>query len=87
MERDLKEVVGTLMLALSGARISRGEAADLAFEADGDLMAALNEAYITLLEYAYDCDAGVRKPLRPEMRSKLQHSLDEIVRLSDAIAK
>ena len=84
MEGDLKEVVGALMCVLGGEKISRGEVEDLAFEADGELQIALNEAYIRLLEFAYDCDAGLdsQKP-SDDMRAALQHSLDEIIRCSD----
>lgn len=83
MQGDLKEVVGTLMRVLDGTRISREEVEELAFEAGGELRNALNEAYLRLLEYADDCDAGLKPPTRSEMRRKLQHSLDEIVRLAD----
>ena len=82
MEADLKEVVGTLMRALAGAKISREEIEDLAFDATGELRTALNQAYITLLEYAYDCDAGLNE-LQREIHAELQQSLDGIVRLSD----
>ena len=84
MEGDLKEVIGTLMRALDGGRISREEVEDLAFEAGGELQVALNEAYITLLEFAYDCDAGGNdQRLGDKMRAALQRSLDEIIRCSD----
>ena len=82
MEADLKEVVGTLMRALAGAKISGEEIADLAFDATGELQIALNQAYIALLGYAFDCDAGINE-LKREMHAELQQSLDEIVRLSD----
>src|SRR3954462_2372200 len=80
---DLKEVIGALMRALDGEKISRGEVEDLGFEADGELQIALNEAYIRLLEFAYDCDAGPGdQKLGDEMRAALQQSLDEIIRCS-----
>jgi hypothetical protein len=85
MEGDVKEVVGVLMRVLDGGNVSRGEVEDLAFEASGDLQTALNEAYIALLEFSYDCDAG-RDKLDAEMRSRLEHLLNEIVRLADPTA-
>jgi hypothetical protein len=84
MEGDLKEVIGALMGILGGAKISRAEVEDLAFEATGELQTALNQAYIKLLEFAYDCDAGLNdRNLGEEMRAGLQQSLDDVVRLSD----
>jgi hypothetical protein len=84
MGGDLKEVIGALMRALDGGKISRQEVEDLAFEAAGELQLALNEAYITLLEFAYDCDAGLTDQKRSEeMRAALQQTLDEIIRCSD----
>jgi hypothetical protein len=58
MERDVKEVIGALMRVLGGDEISREEVEELAFEASGDLQAALNEAYIKLLEFAFDRRRG-----------------------------
>jgi hypothetical protein len=84
VEGDIKEVIGVLMRVLAGGEISRGEVEDLAFEAEGELQAAVNEAYIKLLEFAYDRDArGNDHALDRQMRSALQQSLDEIVRLAD----
>jgi hypothetical protein len=84
LDGDLKEVVGTLMRVLGGEKISRREVEDLAFEANGELQLALNRAYIKLLEFAYDCDAGLRgQSLTDEMRAELQHCLREIVRCAD----
>jgi hypothetical protein len=80
MEGDLKEVVGTLIRALGGARISPAEVQDLAFDASGELQTTLNCAYVQLLEYAYDCDASLNEPLSDKMRLALQRSLDEIIR-------
>ena len=56
MHRDVKEIVGATMRALGGGEISRDEVMDLSFEADGELLAALNEAYIKLLEFAHDVE-------------------------------
>jgi hypothetical protein len=84
LDGDLKEVVGTLMRVLGGEKISRREVEDLAFGANGELQLALNRAYIKLLEFAYDCDAGLRgQSLTDEMRAELQHCLREIVRCAD----
>jgi hypothetical protein len=78
LDGDLKEVVGTLMRVLDGEEISPREVEDLAFQADGE------QAYIKLLEFAYDCDAGLRGPnLTDEMRAELQRCLEEIVRCTD----
>ena len=58
----------------------------MAFEATGELQVALNEAYIKLLELAYDCDAGLHDQRLSdecdEMQAALQQSLDEIIRCS-----
>ena len=84
MEGDLKEVIGALMRVLDGGEISREEVEDLAFEATGELQTALNQAYLTLLEFAYDCDAGLNDRKRSDqMRAALQQCLDEIIRCSD----
>ena len=84
MEGDLKEVIGALMRVLAGEKISREEVEDLAFEADGQLQVALNEAYVKLMEFAYDCDAGLKdQKLVDEMRAALQQCLDEIIRCAD----
>ncbi len=83
MERDLKEVVGVLMSALDGGRVSRAEVEDLQFEGDGELLAALNDAFIKLLELAFDQEAEPSGyTLDNQMRAELQKSLDVIVRLS-----
>jgi ribosome-binding factor A len=66
------------------ARFPARRVEDLAFEATGELQVALNEAYIKLLELAYDCDAGLHdQRLSDEMQAVLQQSLDEIIRCSD----
>jgi hypothetical protein len=84
MERDVKEVVGLLMRVLGGGRTSRAEVEDLGFHGAGNLQAALNEAYIKLLEFAFDCDAGQSvQPLDEKRRLALEGSLDDIVRLSE----
>jgi hypothetical protein len=85
MERDVKEVIGALMRVLGGDEISREEVEELAFEASGDLQAALNEAYIKLLEFAFDREARLKNErVDDEMRAGLEQSLNKIVRLSDS---
>jgi hypothetical protein len=84
MRSDVKEVIGALMRVIGGGEISREEVEDLAFEAADELQVALNEAYIELLEFAYD--RAVRqndRRLDAEKRGALRTHLDEIVRLSD----
>lgn len=85
MEGDIKEVVGALMRVLGGDEISREEVEDLEFEATDELLAALNDAYIKLLEFSFDRDARLsNQKLDADMRAGLQQSLDKIVRLSDS---
>ena len=85
MEGDIKEVVGALMRVLGGDEISREEVEDLEFEATDELLAALNDAYIKLLEFSFDRDARLSDgKLDADMRAGLQQSLDKIVRLSDS---
>ena len=48
--RNVKDVIGAIMRVLEGAEISQ----DDVLEADGELLAALNDAYIKLLEFAHD---------------------------------
>jgi hypothetical protein len=52
--RDIKELIGIIMRVLDNAEITEGEVLDLDFEAEGELLAALNDAYIKLLEFAHD---------------------------------
>ena len=71
------------MRVLGGGEVSHQEVEDLAFEATGELQTPLNEAYIKLLEFAYDCDARLNdRRINGEMRVELQQSLDKIVRLA-----
>jgi hypothetical protein len=87
MRSDVKEVIGALMGVMAGGEISREEVEDLAFEAADELQVALNEAYIELLEFAYD--RAVRqndRRLDAEKRAALRARLDEIVRVSDRAA-
>jgi hypothetical protein len=84
VEGDVKEVVGALMRVIGGGEITRQDVEDLTFDADDDLRLALNEAYILLLEFAYDYDARRNDgKLDREMRLALERILGEIVRLAD----
>ena len=78
MKADIKEIIGALMRVIDGGEISRLEVEDLSFdEADDELGAALNEAYLRLLEFAYDHQARMQDPgLDARTRSALQESLD-----------
>jgi len=84
MERDIKDIIGVLMRVLDGGEVSPAELDDLFFEADGELEAALNEAFIKLQEFAYDCDLRRNdRALDRAMRSDLKVCLDKIVRACD----
>ena len=82
--RDVKEMVGLLMRALDHAEITEEEVLDLEFEADSELLGALNEAYIHLLEFVLDRD---RRSSDRELDQKeceaLQDSLNQIVQLCE----
>ena len=85
MEGDIKEIVGALMRVLGGGEIRREEVEDLAFDADGDLLQALNEAYLRLLEFAHDRDVRwIDLQHDRDIRARLEEALNEIVRLADA---
>jgi predicted translin family RNA/ssDNA-binding protein len=80
MNRDVKEVVGTMMRILGGGDVSLDQLEELSFEADGELQRALNEAYIKLMEFAYDRELRLGdQTLDRKMRSALQKYLDQIV--------
>jgi hypothetical protein len=84
MMRDIKELIGILMRVLDSAEVTEAEVLDLAFEADGELLKALNEAYINLLEFVHDRD--LRKAdaaLDKRERARLRDSLNKIVNLND----
>jgi hypothetical protein len=86
--RDVKDVIGAIMRVLDGAEISQDDVLDLEFEAEGELLAALNEAYIKLLEFAHDREQRLRdRHLDERERATLHHVLDEVVRLSDVESK
>lgn len=85
MERDVKEVVGVLMRLLDGGETSADELEELSFEAEGELQAALNAAYIKLLEFCHDRELRhADRNLDRRMRLELQAALDRIVKAYDA---
>ena len=78
MNRDVKDIVGVLMRVLDGGEVSQEQLAELSFEADGALRVAINEAYIKLMEFAFDL--ALRRPdpaLDRAMRAALQRSAQE----------
>ena len=88
MNRDAKEIVGVLMQLLGGAEVAYDQLTELSFEADGELQRTLNEAYIKIMEFAYDRELRVRDPaLDRAMRGALQGCLDRIIAAWDAEAE
>jgi hypothetical protein len=88
MRHDIKELIGILMRVLDNAEITEAEVLDLEFDAGGELMAALNEAYIALLEFVHDRDLRMTdRDLDCRERSLLQGSLNKIARLCDDTRK
>jgi hypothetical protein len=84
MERDIKDVIGVLMRILGGGDVSQEELDDLGFDADGELQAVLNEAYIKLREFAHDRPLRTKdRELDCKMRLDLQRCLDTIVSTCD----
>jgi hypothetical protein len=84
--RDVKEMVGLLMSVLDYAEVAEQEVLDLEFEADGALLAALNEAYIHLLEFVHDRDLrSSDRELDQKARTILRDSLNKIVELCDVM--
>jgi hypothetical protein len=88
MDRDIKDVIGVLMRILDGAEVSHEELNDLAFEADGELETALNEACVKMHEFANDCDLRRHDLSRDRgMRFELKVCLDNIVRASNLASR
>ncbi len=76
---DIKELLGALMRVVGGGEISRAEVEDLAFDPAGEQGALLNEAYIELLEFAYDQEARLSDhELDGAMRARLEATLNRI---------
>jgi hypothetical protein len=85
MMPDIKEVIGLLMRALGGGEVTQAEVLDLDFEADGELLAALNDAYIKLLEFAHDRELrSADHDLAERQRADLQRALNRITGLCDS---
>ncbi len=88
IERDVKDVVGVLMRILNGGETSADELQELGFEAEGELQAALNAAYIKLLEFVHDRELRIAdRNIDRQMRRELQEVLDRIVKAYDAQTK
>jgi hypothetical protein len=82
---DIKDLIGIIMRVLDHAEITEGEVKDLAFEADGELLDALNEAYVGLLEFVHDRELRERDAaLDDRERASLRDALNKIVKLSEA---
>jgi hypothetical protein len=83
--QDVKEMIGIIMRVLDRAEIAEAEVLDLDFEAEGELLAVLNDAYIKLLEFVHDRDLRRTNPdLDGKQRLVLQDSLNRVVQLCDA---
>jgi rRNA-processing protein FCF1 len=86
MVRDIKDVIGILMRVADGGEVSQAELEDLGFDADGAgaVQAALNDAYIKLLEFAHDHEKRIGDhALDRVMRSALLQCLERIVSTYD----
>jgi hypothetical protein len=80
---DVKELVGTIMRVLDHAEITEAEVLDIGFEAEGEALAAVNDAYIKLLEFVHDRDLRLVDPdLDTRERALMQDALKKIARLS-----
>jgi hypothetical protein len=83
--RDVKELIGIIMRVLDHAEIAEADVLDLDFEAEGDALAAVNDAYIKLLEFVHDRDLRRADPdLDRQERAALQESLNRIVQVCGA---
>ncbi len=88
MVRDVKEVIGVLMRVLDGQEIGQVDVEDLGFEGEGELQAALNAAYIKLLEFVHDRNVRRNDAAADRaMRESLQICLDQIVVACDRAAR
>ena len=82
---DIKELIGTLMRVAAGEEIAEHEIIDLDFEADGQLLPALNDAYIRLLEFVHDRELRLSdRDLDRKERAALQDDMKKIVSLCEA---
>jgi hypothetical protein len=66
------------MRVLDHAEITEAEVLDIGFEAEGEALAAVNDAYIKLLEFVHDRDLRLVDP----ERALMQDALKKIARLS-----
>ena len=83
--QDVKELIGIIMRILDGTEVAEADVLDLDFTAEGELLDALNDAYIKLLEFVHDRELRHARPdLDKKARAALQASLNEIARLCDA---
>jgi hypothetical protein len=72
------------MRALDHAEITEAEVLDLEFEADGELLTALNEAFIHVLAFLHDRNPRLGDgQLDQEECAVLRESLNKIVELCD----
>jgi hypothetical protein len=86
--RDVKEVIGVLMRVLDGEEVTQADVEDLGFEGEGDVQAALNDAYVKLLEFVHDRDVRRNDGAADRaMRASLQTYLDRIVAACDREAR
>jgi hypothetical protein len=82
--RDIKELVGSLIAVTGDAEVTEQEVLDLEFDAEGELLRALNAAYIGLLEFVHDRELrAADRELDRKERAALRQSLNTIVRLCD----
>jgi len=82
---DIKELIGTLMRVAANEEITEDEIIDLDFEADGQLLPALNDTYIRLLEFVHDRDLRLTDcDLDRRERAALKDDLKKIVSLCEA---
>jgi hypothetical protein len=82
--RDVKEVIGVLMRVLDGEEVTQTEVEGLGFEGEGEVQAALNDAYIKLLEFVHGRDKRSNDGAADRaMRQSLQACLDKIVAACD----
>jgi hypothetical protein len=83
--RDIKELIGVLIRVTGDAEVTEDEVLSLDFEAAGELLIALNEAYIGLLEFVHDRELRIAdRELDQKERSGLRRSMNKIVILCDA---
>jgi hypothetical protein len=82
--RDIKELIGMLIAVTGDAEVTEQEVLDLDFDAEGELLHALNAAYIALLKFVHDRELRVTdRELDSKERAALRQSLNTIVGLCD----